>query len=112
MKLQVPAYELTVKNGSSVVQGAAIKVTDESCRNSKGNKVVREYVSEKNGHQSNSSTGSTEYGVPYGTYEVCAAATISGSTRHETKSVTIHSLTSATTQTIDLSSGYSGGSCP
>ena len=110
LKLKVPALEVTVKNGNSTVSGANIRITDKNCK-IEGSNLKRNYISESNGHQSNASNGQPEYGLPYGSYEVCASANISG-TRHVTKSVTVQSYTSTTPRTIDLSSGYSSGVCP
>jgi len=107
LELQVPALELTVKNGSSVVSGAKITITDENCIVS-GSNLKREYTSEANGHQSNATNGSPEYGLPYGTYKICASA----SNRKKTvEGVAVQSYSSAKTQTIDLSSGTSSGTC-
>ena len=111
LELQVPALELTVKNGSSPVSGAKITVTDENCE-VEGNDLMREFTSESQGHQSNA-----EYGLPWGTYEICASANYSGTYHRKRKSgVTVNSLTSTTSLSLDLSgSGSESGSskkCP
>jgi prepilin-type N-terminal cleavage/methylation domain-containing protein len=111
MKLKVPALEVTVKNGASAIGGAKITITDENCVVS-GTNLKREYTSEAAGHQSNAANGFPEYGLPYGTYKICASASISGNTKKRTvEGVTVQSYSSAKTQTIDLSSGTSSGSC-
>jgi Tfp pilus assembly protein PilV len=111
MKLKVPALEVTVKNGASAIGGAKITITDENCVVS-GTNLKREYTSEAAGHQSNAANGLPEYGLPYGTYKICASASISGSTKKRTvEGVAVQSYSSAKTQTIDLSSGTSSGSC-
>jgi type II secretory pathway pseudopilin PulG len=111
LELQVPALEVTVKNGSSVISGAKITITDEKCVVS-GSNLKREYTSEASGHQSSAANGSPEYGLPYGTYKICASASISGNTKKRTvEGVAVQSYSSAKTQTIDLSSGTTSGSC-
>jgi Tfp pilus assembly protein PilV len=103
MKLKVPAYELTVDNGSSPIKGAKVTVTDESCTESSGHRIERSYLTEKSGHQSSSSEGKAEYGLPYGTYEVCASASISGTNRRMiTRGVSVHSFTSSKAETFNL----------
>jgi hypothetical protein len=111
LELQVPALELTVKSGSSPVSGAKITVTDEDCE-VEGNDLMREFTSESQGHQSNA-----EYGLPWGKYKICASANYSGTYHRKRESgVTVHSLTSQTSRTLDLSgSGSESGSnkkCP
>ena len=109
VELQEPAFELTVKNGSSgVVKGAHVTITDEVCKDPEAHTVTREYTTEALGHQSNSATGSPELGLPYSTYKVCAQA--SGRKKAES-GVSVKSLTSTKTLTIDLAGGTSG-SCP
>ncbi|MDX6609960.1 MAG: hypothetical protein QOF85_1885 [Solirubrobacterales bacterium] len=112
LKLKVPTLELTVKNGSSAVSGALITITDENCKDEKGTSIKREYTSEANGHQSNSTTGKPEYGLPWGTYKVCASAFYSGTNHRAIESgVVVHSLTSAASKTLSLpSSGSETGS--
>lgn len=111
LELQVPALELTVNNGSTAVNGAQITITDENCKPG-GVNLMREFTSEALGHQSNA-----EYGLPWGTYEVCASANYSGTNHRKRESgVVVHSLTSATTKTLSLpsSGGETGSSkkCP
>jgi type II secretory pathway pseudopilin PulG len=110
LELQVPALELTVTNGSSAVSGAQITITDENCKVN-GTNLMREFTSDSLGHQANA-----EYGLPWGTYEVCASANYSGTYHRRRESVTVHSLTSMTTKTLSLpsSGGETGSSkkCP
>jgi prepilin-type N-terminal cleavage/methylation domain-containing protein len=119
LKLQVPALQLTVKNGSSLVSGARITITDESCKDEKGVAIKRTYTSEASGHQSSTTSGTPEYGLPWGTYKICASATFIESSkavihRIEQSGVSVKSLSSATSKTLDLSgSGWeSGKACP
>jgi Tfp pilus assembly protein PilV len=117
LKLKVPALELTVKNGAALVKGATITITDENCNDSSGQPLTRTYMSETNGHQSVSSTGQPEYGLPFGTYKICASASYSG-TLHRVREtgVSVQSLTSTTSRILSLpSSGSetgSGKTCP
>ncbi len=112
VELREPEFELTVKNGGAAINGARVTITDKECKDSESHSVKRVYSTEASGHQSNPSTGASELGLPYGNYEVCGSSTISGYARHITKSITVHNLESATTLTLDLSSGYSSGACP
>lgn len=105
LELQVPALEITVKNGTAAVSGAQITITDEECKDTEAKSVVREYTSDSNGHQSTVGNLTPEYGLPYGKYEICASAFYSGKYhRLREKSVVVHSLTSTTSKTLTLSS--------
>lgn len=119
LKLQVPALQLTVKNGGSLVSGARVTITDEGCKDEKGVPIKRVYTSEAGGHQSSTTSGTPEYGLPYGTYRICASATFIESSksvihRIEQSGVSVKSLSSASSKTLDLSgSGWeSGKACP
>jgi type II secretory pathway pseudopilin PulG len=107
--LQLPALEMVVKNGSAVLAGATVTITDKTCKDAQGNFVKRTYTTNANGLPSNSPTGIAEPGLPWGTYEVCASANISGNRRKKVASVTLQSLTAATALTIDLGSGTENG---
>jgi Tfp pilus assembly protein PilV len=110
--LQLPALELTVKNGSSVLSGAKVTITDKNCKDSKGSFVKRIYTSNAAGLPSNSATGLAELGLPWGSYELCASANISGNNRRKKVStVNVQNLAAATISTIDLSSGTESGTC-
>jgi type II secretory pathway pseudopilin PulG len=113
VKLQLPALQLVVKNGISVVEGATITITDRACRDASNNLLKRTYTSNKKGLPSNSATGPAELGLPWGRYDICASASISGSVRRKkVENVSVQSLTSTPTVPIDLSSGTSSEPCP
>jgi Tfp pilus assembly protein PilV len=108
VELQLPALEVTVKEGSKAIKGAKVTITDKSCKDPKGNLVKRIYTTNLEGKQftTASPTEATEPGIPWGSYEVCASATVGGQLRRKKGiAVTAQSLTSATTLTIDLNSG-------
>lgn len=117
LKLKVPAFEITVKKEGLPLKGATITITDENCNDSSGQPLTRSYTSETNGRQSNSSIGQPEYGLPFGTYKICASASYSG-TLHRLREtgVSVQSLTSTTSRTLSLSgaSAETGSSktCP
>jgi Tfp pilus assembly protein PilV len=114
LHLKVPVLELTVKNGTAALGGATITITDETCSET----VERKYVSESAGHQSSSSTGAPEYGLPYGKYKVCATAFYSGNYHRLRESgISVKSFTSTVAKTLNLSgtgseSSSSPRSCP
>lgn len=114
LHLKVPALEITAKNGSSALSNATITITDENCNDSSGNPITRTYTSEASGHQSSTSTGQAEYGIPYGTYKICASAFYS-STYHRKREtgVVVHSFTTPTAKTLDVSTeSGSSKTCP
>jgi len=114
VELQVPALELTVKSGSTILSGARITITDENCKIGTSN-LKREYVSESGGHQSTASNGQPEYGLPYGTYSVCASANLSGTNRRLIVSkLKVQSFTSSKAETLDISGSGSekNQTCP
>ncbi len=113
VELQLPALEVTVKEGSKVIKGAKVTITDKSCKDPKGNLVKRSYLTNAEGKQftAGSLTEATEPGIPWGTYEVCASAKISTSFRKKPASVTVQNLANTTALSIDLSSGTSSGEC-
>ncbi len=109
LKLKVPAFELTVKNGSTALSGAKITITDENC-SVEGSSLKRVYTSQAGGHQSSTTNGSPEYGLPWSTYIVCASASISGEKRRVKQTgVAVHSFSNATALTFDLNGGSSQG---
>jgi len=116
MKLQVPALEITVKNGSSLVSNATVMITDENCNDpTTGSAIMRTYKTEASGHQSSASNGQPEYGIPFGIYKICASGTVSGSSRRiYAKTVKVESLTSTTAKSLDLSGSGSekNQTCP
>lgn len=109
--LQLPALDLTVKNGAALVAGAKVTVTDKNCKDPKGNYVKRTYTSNAEGKLSSSSTGPVEPGLPWGSYELCASANISGNRKKTISTQNVQNLAAATTATIDLSSGYTSSTC-
>lgn len=111
LKLKVPALELTVKNGSTALSGATVKITDENCKVN-GSNLVREFTTESKGHQSSATNGKAEYGLPWGTYEICASANYSGEYhRLYSKKTTVQSYSSSTALNMNLSgSGSESGS--
>ncbi|MBS1884155.1 MAG: hypothetical protein JSS97_14500 [Actinobacteria bacterium] len=102
--IRIPALNLTITNSSgSAVKGATVYITDTSCN------VKREFTTNEIGHIANSSTDPAQattqaVGLPFGTYNICAQARISGETRSGTSSgVTVNNLSTATTKAISLS---------
>ena len=109
--VKVPALELTVKNGSSAISGATVKITDEKCKVGSSN-LTREYITESLGHQSSATNGTAEYGLPYSVYEICASANYSSNWhRLYKKEITVQSYSSSKVLSMDLSgSGSESGS--
>ncbi len=118
VKLKVPAFEVTVTNGTSAIKGAEVTVSDDNCNGESGNPLVRTYVTESGGHQAATETATEpEYGIPFSTYDLCASAFYSGTWhRKRETNVPIQSYTTATKKTLALpSSGTETGSskrCP
>jgi Tfp pilus assembly protein PilV len=113
VELQLPALEVTVKEGTKVIKGAKVTITDKTCKDPKGNLVKRSYVTNSEGKQftAGSPTEETDPPLPWGTYEVCASAKVSTSFRKKLASVTVQSLANATSLSVDLSSGTTSGEC-
>jgi type II secretory pathway pseudopilin PulG len=108
--IQVPALNLTVTNSSGkAVRGAKVFLTDTSCKYN-GTNVEREYTTNEIGHIASSSTDPTQakteaVGLPFGTYNICVQATVSGSTRHQERAgVTVSDLTTAKAAAVSLTS--------
>jgi Tfp pilus assembly protein PilV len=95
--IQLPALNLTVKSGASTVTGAKVRITG-TCS------FDRTYTTLTGGLLS-------DPGLPWGTYEVCASANISGTNRRIKKSsIVVQNLTSGTTLNLDVSgSGSESG---
>lgn len=110
--IQLPALELVVKKNGTALSGAKVTITDKVCKDASNNLLKRTYTTNAEGMPSNSSTGASELGLPWGTYEICASANISGNKRKFISSVTVQDLTKAATATIDLGSGTTNNSCP
>jgi type II secretory pathway pseudopilin PulG len=102
-EVQVPALYATVKYGSSLVENAEVVITDDECK--EGSQYVeRDYVSNNEGRQSEGGgTDATEPALPWGRYNVCAAAYVSSRYRRQyVNNVNVKSLTSGTYVTVDL----------
>lgn len=108
--IQVPALNLTVTYNSAVVKGAKVIVTDANCKYN-GSNVKREYTTNKVGHIVNSGTpteleSTTEaVGLPFGTYTVCASASVKNGTTTETRrgsvtGVAVNNLTTAVSKSV------------
>lgn len=110
--IQLPALELVVKNNGVALSGAKITITDKVCKDASNNLVKRTYTSNASGMPSNSATGASELGLPWGSYELCASANISGTKRKKVPTVVVQDLTKAATATIDLGSGTESSACP
>jgi type II secretory pathway pseudopilin PulG len=107
--IQLPSLLLTVKNGSSGLNNAAVKITDtEPSCTYRGSPVVRNYLTTTNV----SSGRLSDPGLPWGTYDVCASANISGDRYKIVRAVRVQTILSGTSLTIDLGSGYQSGRCP
>jgi Tfp pilus assembly protein PilV len=115
--VQVPALYLTVKNSSGTpaeqngLNGAKVTVTDSVCKiGATTTKVKRTFTTNPTGNL-------PDPGLPWGKYELCAWAVISGKKRRTTTTspstspVPVESL-SGTTVTMTLSTGSTEGECP
>jgi Tfp pilus assembly protein PilV len=119
LKLQVPALELTVKNGTTPISGARITITDRNCQDG-SSLVKRVYTSDASGHQNSAAAApvtTPEFGLPWGSYDICASANYT-STNHRlfANNVSVKSLSSSVALNLDLSgAGSESGStkvCP
>jgi Tfp pilus assembly protein PilV len=114
--IRVPALNLTVNTSSgTAVKGAKVILSDANCSG-----VKREYTTNEIGHIVNSlsevATKTTEaVGLPFGTYNICVSATISGQTRRVeatgASAVIVKNLTTAAAKTLALPSSGSSSSC-
>jgi len=112
--VQLPALEITVSKSGTPTSGAEITVEDDNCVVN-GDQYVRKYVSEAQGHQASSSTSTEpEYGVPYSSsYDICASISISGTVRRATaNNVSVTSLTSAKSISLNITSSSTSDDCP
>ena len=99
--VQVPALNLTVKTGSTPIVGAKVKITG-TCS------FERIYASVEKGAEKGVLS---DPGLPWGTYEICASANVSGTNRRIKKSnITVQNLTSGTTLSVDVSGSGSESS--
>lgn len=99
--IQLPALNLLVKKDGSPLVGAEVKIT-----NSGGCSFSRKYTTTTGGVLA-------DPGLPWGTYNVCAATT-TGTIRRKTLSspVEVKNLTNPALKEIDLTSGTTSGACP
>lgn len=110
--IQLPALDLTVRDGTAsspgpAIANASVVVTDNDCTVG-GNPVKRTYTTDSAGKLPNP-------GLPYGTYDVCASAFLGGRDRRNTLSaVPVQTTASDTIRTIYLGfgSGRVNGTCP
>ncbi len=113
LKLQVPSLEVTVKNGTNTISGAKITITDQNCKDG-SNYVKRIYTSDASGHQNSSASAPVsepEFGLPWGSYDLCASANISGTVRHAENSVSVKNFTSSAAVTLSIPNSGSSGEC-
>lgn len=114
-EILMPTLNLKVVKGSptpTVVSGAKVVVTDESCVVS-GSNVKREYLSNNSGAMSLSGgTSAAEPALPWGAYKVCVQATVGTENRRVIKTgVSVKNLTSGTSLETNLTTtGSEGGS--
>jgi type II secretory pathway pseudopilin PulG len=102
-QIQVPTLNLTVTYNGGLVSGAKVVVTDTQCK-SGGTNVKRTFTTNAAGHPAASTGGTTEAGLPFGTYNVCASAFLSGKYRRvESTGVKLESVTTPTTLALSLS---------
>jgi Tfp pilus assembly protein PilV len=111
--VQMPAFEVIVKEGTKALKGAKVTITDKNCKDAKGNLAKRVYTTNAEGKQFTvgSLTEEVEPALPWGTYEVCASTTGSKAKKKIVSSQTVQSLTATTALTINLESGTSTGEC-
>lgn len=107
--IQVPALNLTVKTGSTPIVGAKVKITG-TCSFERIYATVERTI-EKGAEKIIEKGVLADPGLPWGTYEVCASANVSGTNRRVKKSgISVQTLTSATTLNLDVSgSGSESG---
>jgi type II secretory pathway pseudopilin PulG len=94
-RIQVPALNLTVENGSKPLGGAKVTVTDENsgCK-SGGSAVKRTFTTNSGGHLALTEKGVTEAGLPFGIYKICASKKIGTTTfRAELTKVSVENFT-------------------
>lgn len=108
--IQLPALNLTVLNGTVPFKGAKVTITDKVCKDSKGATLKQTYTTNATGNQAATAEGPTEPWLPYGTYEICASGELKAGESKKViiTSLPVQSLTSATTQEINLAKGTTG----
>lgn len=99
--IQLPALNLVVKKDGSPLVGAEVKIT-----NSGGCSFSRKTTTTTGGVLA-------DPGLPWGTYNVCAATT-TGTIRRKSlpSAVEVKNLTNPALKEIDLTSGTTSGACP
>ena len=103
LTIQLPALDLTVKKGGAVVKGATVTVTDRNCEDSSKNLIKRVYTTNEEGKPSATSAGEAELGQPWGVYDLCASATVSGASyRRKSSEVAVQNLAAAKSVTLEL----------
>ncbi len=123
--IQLPALDVTVRTGTSsssqgsVISNATVVVSDDECTTSTGGVIKRVFTDRTTGTPTGLVPNGQSYvdpGLPYGVYNICAQANISGTNRRNTISnVSVKTTTTDTALTIYLGSGASGsstGTCP
>jgi Tfp pilus assembly protein PilV len=95
--IQLPALNLVVKKNGAALVGAEVKITG-TCSFS------RKYTTVTGGVLA-------DPGLPWGTYEVCAATTSAPIVHKSVNSVSVQNLTAGTSKEIDLGSGTTNGTC-
>ncbi len=107
--IQVPALNLTVKTGSTPIVGAKVKITG-TCSFERSYTTVERTI-EKGAEKIVEKGVLADPGLPWGTYEVCASANVSGTNRRIKKSsIAVQSLSSGTTLNLDVSGSGSESS--
>jgi Tfp pilus assembly protein PilV len=96
--IQLPALNLVVKKNGTALSGAEVKITG-TCSFS------RKYTTIAGGVL-------TDPGLPWGTYEVCAATTTGTIVHKSVTGVSVQDLTAGTSTAIDVGSGTVSGACP
>jgi hypothetical protein len=109
----LPSLWLTVKTDGNLANGAAVKVADTECETA-GHYIRRTYTT-------NSSGRLTEPGLPWSTYNICAAGTVQTGTSHgnpvygtvhETdEKIVVHDV-NGTSDEIALTKADESGTCP
>lgn len=118
--IQLPALWLLVRNSSGgAIAGANVTVTSDNCTEVVGGvtKPVKRFFTTNNLGQlidvGQAATSTGNPGLPYGQYDVCGDALVSGTRRREVDSnLPVTSLIAGWADTIDLTSTDTSGACP
>jgi hypothetical protein len=100
-----PSVNVVVKNGTTALAAATVKATNKTC-GSGGNLTYT--------NATNASGRLPKPGMPYGTWDLCASATISGTLRHSTPVLTVVNKAKAGTadQNLQVTATSPTGACP